>query len=1162
MKKILIIIIFFSLSATVFAQLSNRHWIPPLHARQANLVEDHYLYLSTPVASPIQVVVKSGNGIPISGSPFTISQGNPITIGLGYSQPSIMFSDANEVNTPVTDKGLILESTKDFYASFRVRSQNHAEILVSKGKTALGTSFRIGSVPQEYDSGIRNFVTSFMATEDNTTVSVSDYESDVVFITPSGDNSYASQTFNLNKGQSIVLAGNTSYPSNLTGFVGALIISDKPIVVNTGNATGGAGPSPGGGNSGQDFNLDQIVPVEKVGKEYIIVKGNGSSNSEFPLIIATENNTEIFVNGNTLPEIIMQAGDFYKVPNSFYQGTTSQNIYVRSSKPIYMYQVLAGSTSDATSGLNFIPPLSCFFQKSVDLIPDVDNIGGVQYQSDVFILTTVGSSVTINGNITTVVPENVLGNPNWITYRISNMQGNVVVTSTGPLAVGVFGYSGAAGFSGYYSGFGSEPEDSETVVCTNNVTNLFDRIPGNPELGGTWTVPNGAPLLNGDFFDPSTNIEGLYTYSFSILCEGELLSTSISIDVSLEEGPNAGVNSSVSYCTTDVIVDLTSLLGNDITPGGVWKFNGIVRPNGILNPAVDGSGNYTYTIPENTVCEETSATITVTIVSSPLINIVSPLSTCDDPVPSDTDGETLFSLTNKTEEIVGSQTNVTVKYFLQESDALLNNNNNITSVRAVSNTIIYYTITNELGCFSVGEFQLIVNPVPVIPSEITIKQCDTDTDEITTFNLTEINASLINSPEIYTFTYHNSLLGAQNNTDLVNDDIQFVAANGSTVWVRIINEFGCYRTAKINLEVSTTIIPNNHVFIIEECDVYIDENDIENDGFAYFNFEDTITPESAISNLLSFFSNSQQLSVTFYESEIDALIEQNAITNINSYRNTTPNNQIIWARIDSETNNECFGVGPYIELIVNPIPTINLDDFIICVDPITGLGSQIIDATPSFPGNYSYVWNPINPNGNSPIYEVTQDGVYSVIVTNNTTGCENTDSVTATFSSEPAIFSAEVATPAFSSGSTTIVAMASGGFGEYEYSLNLVDWQSSNVFTDLPNGSYVVYVRDIQGCGLLNSGTLFALTYPNFFTPNGDGYHDTWNIANLDPSYEAKIFIYDRYGKLIRQVNPNGEGWDGTFAGQLLPATDYWFRIEYKENGTAKEFKSHFSLIR
>ena len=1160
MRKSSLIIIFFCLSLQVFSQLSNKHWIPPLHARQANLVEDHYLYLSTPIETPFEVTVTTGDGNAIQGSPFTISKGNPVSVFIGFGQPSPMFVNFLEVNS-ATDNGLILQGSKDFYASFRVRSANHAEVLVSKGRTALGTSFRVGSVPQLYDSSIRNFVTSFMATEDDTFVVVSDYDPNVVFLTGTGTLSAASQTFILNSGESIVLAGNSTFNSNLNGFIGASIVSDKPIVVNTGNATGGAGPDPGNGSSGQDFNLDQIVPIDKVGNEYIVVKGNGSNNSEFPLIIATENNTEVFVNGSTTPFGIINQGEFLTIPSTFYQGGVSANMYIESSKPVYVYQVLAGSTNDATSGLNFIPPLSCFFQKNVDLIPDINRIGNTFYSSDVFVLTTNGSTISINGTQTNAIAQNVQGNTNWVTYRVPNLNGNVVVESTGPLAVGVFGYSGAAGFAGYYSGFGSQPEDSETIICTNSIVDLLERIPGNPEPNGSWTLPVGAPPLNGNLFDPSINTAGIYTYSFSIICEGEQLDTDITIEVSIEEGPNAGSSSNVSYCTTEAIIDLNLLLGNNITPGGVWKFNGTTRANGLLNPAIDTTGLYTYTIAATSVCEETSATINVSIVNSPTVNPISAYSICDD-APSDIDGMAFFDLTTKNLEITNNQPNLSVKYFLEETDALINNNNTINSITATTNTIIYYTITNELGCFSVGNFQLIVNPVPNIPFEITVKQCDTDTDGVTIFNLTENNTTLIADAENFTFTYHNSLNGAQTNTDTIINDTQFLASDGTSIWVRVTNELGCTRIAEVKLEVSTTIIPQNHVFTIEACDDYIDMNDPENDGFAYFNFLDVNTPENTVSNLLSFFANNQQLRVSFYENEIDALIQQYEITNLNSYRNISPNEQIIWARVDSETNNECFGVGPYIKLVVNSIPETTIENTIICVDPSTGIGSQIVNAAPMIPGNYSYSWTPANPAGNVPEYNITTEGNYSVIITNLTTSCSTEKHFTVDFSSEPALFSAEITTPAFASGNTTIAAFASGGYGTYEYSLNLTDWQSSNIFTDLPNGNYVVYVRDIQGCGLLNSTDLTAITYPNFFTPNGDGYNDTWNISNLDSSFNAKIFIYDRYGKLIKQLNPNDEGWDGTFTGEMLPSTDYWFKIEYIENGIEKEFRSHFSLIR
>ena len=95
----------------------------------------------------------------------------------------------------------------------------------------------------------------------------------------------------------------------------------------------------------------------------------------------------------------------------------------------------------------------------------------------------------------------------------------------------------------------------------------------------------------------------------------------------------------------------------------------------------------------------------------------------------------------------------------------------------------------------------------------------------------------------------------------------------------------------------------------------------------------------------------------------------------------------------------------------------------------------------------------------------------------------------------------------------------------------------------------------------MKSKELQIITYPNFFTPNGDGYNDFWNI-NLPTDYNGIIFIYDRYGKLLKQLNSQGPGWDGTFIGKPFPSTDYWFRVEYTENNIRKEFKSHFSLKR
>jgi gliding motility-associated-like protein len=91
--------------------------------------------------------------------------------------------------------------------------------------------------------------------------------------------------------------------------------------------------------------------------------------------------------------------------------------------------------------------------------------------------------------------------------------------------------------------------------------------------------------------------------------------------------------------------------------------------------------------------------------------------------------------------------------------------------------------------------------------------------------------------------------------------------------------------------------------------------------------------------------------------------------------------------------------------------------------------------------------------------------------------------------------------------------------------------------------------------------------YPKFFTPNNDGYNDYWNIPNYKNFFQAQISIFDRYGKLVKEISPIDLGWDGYYNGNLMPATDYWFNLKYKEkniNGDleSKSFRSHFSLKR
>lgn len=130
-----------------------------------------------------------------------------------------------------------------------------------------------------------------------------------------------------------------------------------------------------------------------------------------------------------------------------------------------------------------------------------------------------------------------------------------------------------------------------------------------------------------------------------------------------------------------------------------------------------------------------------------------------------------------------------------------------------------------------------------------------------------------------------------------------------------------------------------------------------------------------------------------------------------------------------------------------------------------------------------------------------------------------------------------------------IVVFADGGTQPYYYSLNDGNSQTSNVFKKVPNGNHIIWVEDINGCiaseqFLLNSQ--YDLDIPNFFTPNGDGYNDTWKIDGLEKLPESVISIYDRYGKLLIKYTylSKEEGWNGEYMGRPVPSDDYWYVIE------------------
>lgn len=139
------------------------------------------------------------------------------------------------------------------------------------------------------------------------------------------------------------------------------------------------------------------------------------------------------------------------------------------------------------------------------------------------------------------------------------------------------------------------------------------------------------------------------------------------------------------------------------------------------------------------------------------------------------------------------------------------------------------------------------------------------------------------------------------------------------------------------------------------------------------------------------------------------------------------------------------------------------------------------------------------------------------------------------------------------------------GDGNYEYAINGGEFQDDPIFRDVPPGINTVVINDKNGCGTTEPIEFLVVGYPKFFTPNNDGFHDNWMVYGVEELENPLVYIFDRFGKLLKQIDVN-VGWDGTFNGRNMPSSDYWFRLEYEQDDqgmvVAKSVRRHFSLVR
>ncbi len=397
--------------------------------------------------------------------------------------------------------------------------------------------------------------------------------------------------------------------------------------------------------------------------------------------------------------------------------------------------------------------------------------------------------------------------------------------------------------------------------------------------------------------------------------------------------------------------------------------------------------------------------------------------------------------------------------------------------------------------------------------------------------------------------------------DTIND---FVLLSNQTSPNFTVTTTGRYKVIAIN---DNTGLGFDDEVLVEyfENPIATEPNDLlgcSNEATALFDLSQVygeITEDSQNSNssfVLNFYSDE-----TNFANDI-------AIENPTSFEGE--DEQKIIATITNERSG-CVSNAVAFKLKIASIPEIELEaETIFCIDADGNLlNAETIGK--DLGSEYIYNWNVANdPDGDgvqNPVLsftEIPENPDISLEIINKQTGCSNNFNTKITYYSAPKNITFGISGNDFEDGYVVTVNAnaASGTMPVYEYQLDNGSWQIQSNFNNVKPGLHTVSARDIFGCGMATSSAFRLIGYARFFTPNGDGFNDTWNVIN-DPQVSiSKVLIYDRYGKLLKQLDPQGRGWDGTYNGEIMPADDYWFVVDLRDqnSGIVSEFTGHFTL--
>lgn len=529
-------------------------------------------------------------------------------------------------------------------------------------------------------------------------------------------------------------------------------------------------------------------------------------------------------------------------------------------------------------------------------------------------------------------------------------------------------------------------------------------------------------------------------------------------------------------------------------------------------------------IDNGTICTSI-ATFTLNVIQVPEVNETGPLINCDD----DYDGITQFNLTTAANTILNiRQDNIETAYFETIADLEANTNAIITpeNYTNISNPqIVYFKVTNNISnCFVTVPIGLEVILPPVINTFEVFDICE---NEQQIFDLNTINSVIVDNQNNITIAYFENMSDAENEVNALQNNYNYLT-NNDVIYARVqFNTTQCFIIYPFELNVNPSPIANQPENL-ESCDD-------DYDGFLFFDLSQQ--NQSILGG-----QNPNNFTVTYYLNNTDAENSNNALNNNFEAQDM----DVIFARVENNSTG-CFEITQF-NIIVNPLPVVEIPNQVICLE----IGSVTVSANTNNT-NDAYLWS---TGATTPEINITEIGSYFVTVT-SIFGCETFVSFEVIESQPANIEVIEIID--FSDPNNITITVT--GIGNYAYSLDGEAPQTSNVFENVTLGYHTITIIDLNGCSEVNREVV-VIDAPKFMTPNNDGFFDTWHISGVETLPGTVIYIFDRYGKLLKTLTSSSQGWDGNYNGQPMPTNDYWFLANVVRGAIKFQAKGHFTLKR